>query len=129
MKKFKRLRTAIFTAMLVVLMVGMANIATAAEPSKIPEGAIINPTSSNAFHLDQIGISFASFEIIEALNAKKPVYLKLPGSNLFVNVSNGTTVQNSVIMALPTLSYTDKNGNKTTIPSSTEAIFEVLSIQ
>ncbi|BAQ09954.1 hypothetical protein OXB_1483 [Bacillus sp. OxB-1] len=104
------------TAAVAALAVSATGSAEAADVTQIPDGAVINPETNNAFHESQIGTSLASFEIINALNAGKDIYFKLPGSSAFVNVANGNLVNSEVINNLPALSYVDENGQQTTIP-------------
>lgn len=113
-----------------VIAVAAASVpgASAAEVTKVPDGAVINPETNNAFHDSQIGTTSASNEIIEAINAGKPVYYKLPGSNDFMNVSDGTTVSAATIEALPAISYVDKDGATTVIPAIAPTVETVKTI-
>ncbi|WP_153730412.1 hypothetical protein [Sporosarcina obsidiansis] len=128
MKKVLSFKKLIMSMLIVSLLVSIPQMSEAAQISSIPDGAVINPQTNNAFHEDQIGVSLSSLEIVDALNAKKPIYFKLPGSAIFVNITNGSMVQSSVIEQLPSLKYTDKKGNVSTIPGYQPEDFEVTEI-
>ncbi|WP_153730407.1 hypothetical protein [Sporosarcina obsidiansis] len=129
MKKSNKLAFLTTTAAaLAVAATGNVTPAAAAEVSQIPDGAVINPETNNAFHESQIGTSLASFEIINAINAGKDVYFKLPGSTSVVNVTNNQLVSSETVNNLPELSYVDKDGQQTTIPGAQAGELKVESV-
>lgn len=129
MIKFKDIKRVLLFTFVASLFFAMAPLSEAAEISSIPDGAVINSQTTNAFHESQVGLSLISLEIVEAINAKKAVYFKLPGAGMFVNVTSGNSVKDSVIEALPELDYTDEKGIVSKIPGATQDSFEVISIE
>lgn len=110
---------------MVALLAAVPAAVSAADAAGIPEGAIVNPVTANAFHESQIGLTLTSLEILDALNDRKPVYFNLPGAGMFVDITSGNVVSQTQIDRLPDINYTDENGKTTVITSD----FKVTEIE